>query len=144
MTERVVTIKKRFGFAADRVFAAWLDQRLAPRFLFATPDGEMVKAELDPVVGGAFNFTERRDGKDVAHVGRYLEIIPPRRIVFEFHVSVGPPDPTRVTIEIRPTDGGGCELSLVHEGVPPEHADRDRHGWQTILDKLEGVLQRSE
>lgn len=141
MTERVVTIKKRFDVAAERVFAAWLDRRLAPQFLFATPDGEMVKAELDPVVGGELNFTERRDGKDVAHVGRYLEIVPPRRLVFEFHVSVGPPESTRVTIEISPTDGGGCELSLLHEGVPVEHRDRDQHGWQTIVDALERLLR---
>jgi uncharacterized protein YndB with AHSA1/START domain len=141
MTEREVRIKKRFDVAADRVFAAWLDRRLAPQFLFATPDGEMVEVELDPVVGGAFNFTERRDGKDVAHIGRYLEIDPPRRLVFEFRVSVGPPESTRVTIEITPTDGGGCELSLVHEGVPEEFAQRDQHGWQTIVDELDRVLR---
>lgn len=139
MAKREISIKKRFDIPADRVFAAWLDPRLAPRFLFATPDGEMVKAELDPVVGGAFNFTERRDGKDVAHIGRYLEIDAPRRLVFEFHVSLGPPDPTRVTIEIAPA-GSGCELTLVHEGVPDDAVDRDRHGWQTILDGLARLI----
>ena len=70
-----VRVTHRFAAPPERVFDAWLDPKLAGRFLFATPTGQVVKAEVDPKVGGHFNFTDRRpDMGDVEHVGTYLEI----------------------------------------------------------------------
>ena len=68
----------------------------ARKFLFATSTGQMVRAEIDPRVGGAFNFTDRRDGVDAEHVGEYLEIDRPRRLVFTFHTERGSTDLSRV------------------------------------------------
>ena len=81
-----VEISRRFDFPMERVFDARLDPVRAGKFLFATPTGTMVRAEIDARVGGAFNFTDRRDGEDVEHVGTYLEIDRPRRLVFTFGV----------------------------------------------------------
>ena len=90
----------RYGAPPETVFDAWLDPKVAGRFLFATPTGQMVKAEIDPRVGGHFNFTDRRpDMGDVEHVGTYLAIERPRRLVFEFAVPAY--DPTRTTSPSR-------------------------------------------
>jgi uncharacterized protein YndB with AHSA1/START domain len=130
-----VLVKHQFTASPERVFEAWLDPEKARRFLFATAAGQMVRAKTDPRVGGRFTFTDRRDGEDVEHNGEYLEIDRPRRLVFTFAVPKYSSVVTRVTIEIVPIDGG-CELTLTHEGVPPEYADRNVEGWTRILAAL--------
>jgi uncharacterized protein YndB with AHSA1/START domain len=128
-----VVVTHRYAASQERVFDAFLDVETARRFLFATPTGEMLTAELQPHVGGRFEFTERRpEMGDVRHIGEYLEIDRPRRLVFTFGVPQFDPRMTTVTIEIR-AHGEGCELTLTHDGVPPDYAERNRDGWSRIL-----------
>ena len=135
------TVTHRYAAAPERVFDAWLDPKVAPRFLFATPTGEMIVCEIDARVGGRFDLTERRpDMGDVKHVGEYLEIDRPRRLVFTFGVPQFNPDMTRVEVEIRAV-GDGCELSLTQRDVPDEWAERSREGWGNIVASLEGALE---
>src|SRR5580700_5862408 len=122
-TPVTVRVTRRFSASPERVFDAWLDPAKARKFLFATKTGEMVKAEIDPRVGGRFNFTDRRDGVDVEHVGEYLTIDRPRRLAFTFAVPLYSTVITTVTIDIIPIEGG-CELTLTHEGVLSEWASR--------------------
>jgi len=139
----VIRITRRYDFPAERVFDAWLDPEKARRFLFATSAGKMVRAEIEPRVGGSFNFTDRRDGIDVEHIGEYLEIDRPRRLVFTFHTERGSADLSRVTIDIAPR-GAGCELTLTHEVDPKwaEYKNRTEAGWTAILDRLAATLGR--
>jgi uncharacterized protein YndB with AHSA1/START domain len=134
-----VQVKRRYAHPADKVFDAWLTPEVAARFLFATPTGTMVRAEIDARVGGAFLFVDRRDGQDVEHVGEYLEIDRPRRLVFRFSVPAFPADATTIRVEIAPT-AEGCELTLTHEGVVEDYAERTQGGWTMILGALEAAL----
>ena len=59
---RSLQVVRRFDASAERVFDAWLDPNTAGKWLFATESGQMVRVEIDPRVGGSFNFT-RRDGR---------------------------------------------------------------------------------
>jgi uncharacterized protein YndB with AHSA1/START domain len=137
----LVRVTRRYGSSAERVFDAFLDPARAGRFLFATPAGQMVRAEIDPRVGGRFNFTDRREGGDAVHVGEYLEIDRPRRLVFSFSVDDFATDADRVSIDIVPLETG-CELTLTHEMKPEwaEWADRTTAGWSGILEGLAAVL----
>jgi len=139
-TEKLASLQvvRRFEASAERVFDAWLDPITAAKWLFATESGQMIRVEIDPCVGGSFNFT-RRDGDDVEHVGEYLEIDRPRRLVFTFSVPKYAKQTTRVTVDIVPLESG-CQLTLTHEDVLPEWASATESGWGMILNSLARTL----
>ena len=140
MTDGVrVVVDRRFEAAPVRVFDAWLDPASAGRWLFATTDGEPVRCEIDARVGGRFRIDERRGGAVAEHFGEYLEIDRPHRLVFTFATSFAPDAPTRVAVTVEP-DGDGSRVTLEHDGVWPDHAERTRTGWAKILDQLAQVL----
>ena len=134
-----LTVSHTYGSSAERVFDAWLDPAKAGRFLFATPDGEMIRTEIDPVVGGRFSFTDRRGADDVEHIGEYLEIDRPRRLVFEFGVPMYSPERGRVEVDIEAFAEGGCKLTLT-ACVDPAYAERTEQGWTMILGNLDKVV----
>ena len=151
---RPVVIREthRYSAPADRVFDAWLTPGQAARFLFRTRTGNVMRCEITPEVGGGFTVTDRRpaaDGEDsvfdVVHMGKYLEIDRPRRLVFDFSVlTFGSDDPTRVTVDLVPLGPQACELVLTHEMGSSELAHSmeaaSHKGWRNMLLLLEREL----
>lgn len=136
----VVTVSRRIAASPEAVFDAWLDPGAAGRWLFATPDGVMERVEIDARVGGRFLIAERR-GRDLAeHVGEYLVLDRPGRIVFTFSAAPGAGF-TRVAVTIEP-DGDGALVTLVHAMDAPwaDFEARTREGWSTILAGLDHAL----
>ena len=135
------SVTHTYAAAPEQVFDAWLDPAIARRFVFATPTGEMIRAEVDARVGGAFTFVDRRpDMGDVLHTGEYLEIDRPRRLAFTFAVPQFNPDFTTVVVEITPAADGGCNLTLTQSDVPDQWAEGSKDGWTKILASLEPAL----
>jgi len=132
-----VRVTHRYSAAPERVFDAWLSPELLGRWMFgpAVRDEQIVHLELEPRVGGRFSFLVRRQEHEIDHVGEYLEIDRPRRLVFTWGI-VGS-DSSHVAIDIIP-EGTGCALTLVHELHPDwaEYADRTQAGWTHMLGKL--------
>lgn len=137
-----VTVHHRFRQPAERVFDAWLDVRLARRFLFSTDTGEMARCEIEPRVGGRFVLTDRRPDGEVEHTGEYLVIDRPRRLVFTFGIPAASPTFDIVTVEITPEGDGGCSLQLTATMDPEwkDYVDRARVGWARILSGLADAL----
>lgn len=133
-----VRVSRRFAHPPEAVFDAWLDPALAGKFLFATPTGVMKAVEIDSRVGGRFNIVETRDGQDAPHVGEYLEIDRPWRLVFTFGDEVAF-SATTVTVEITAT-ADGCELTLTHVGVLETWVAQTNAGWTGILETLDRAL----
>ena len=135
-------VSRRFAAPAERVFDAWLDPQTARRWLFTTPEGEIVKCEIDARVGGGYVITDRRDGEETEHVGEYLEIDRPRRLVFTLAVPKFSPDADRVTVEIVPLEGGGCEVTISHElsAANAHYLEQTAQGWQGLLEGLASAL----
>ena len=138
---RILQVTRDFAFPPERIFDAWLNPEIARRFLFATPTGEIVRTRIDARVGGSFSIVRRDNGEDIEHVGEYLVIDRPRRLVFTFAVPKFSAQFTQVTIEIAPNPGG-CTLTLTHEGVPPEWAERTQEGWTMILSGLDDTIRK--
>jgi uncharacterized protein YndB with AHSA1/START domain len=75
----------------QRVFSAFADRALIPRWLTPSPEIRVTVLRLDFRVGGAWRFAYRLpDGADVFIGGRYKRIDPPSRLVFSWIID--PPD----------------------------------------------------
>jgi uncharacterized protein YndB with AHSA1/START domain len=132
-------VARHLSATPARVFDAWLDPALTSRWLFATADGQIVRCDIDARPGGAFVITDRRGGEDVEHVGSYVEVDWPRRLVFTFGVPKYSSDMTKVVLTFG-EDAHVCELVLEHYDVPQEWRDQTEQGWRELLVRLEQVL----
>lgn len=128
MSRSTIRVACRFRAPPERVFRAWLEPRVAGRWLFATASEPMTDVRIDARPGGAFRLAARR----TAHAGRYVEIVPYRRLVFTLATAGRPRVVTRVTAEINPLKRG-CELALTHEDLPPGRAGETEARWTGIL-----------
>lgn len=135
-----IVVKRAYPFAAERVFDAWLTPEVTRRWLFTTDDSEVIRCEIDARVGGKFEIVDKRDSGEfkgeIRHIGEYLEIDRPRRLVFTFGVPQFDPAMSRVEIDIVSKDSG-CELTLTHHGVPDEWQAPTNEGWTKLLGNLE-------
>jgi uncharacterized protein YndB with AHSA1/START domain len=133
----------RFTVPAERVFDAWLDVTLLGRWMFGPTVREerIVRLALEPKVGGKFSLVVDRQGTEVDHVGEYLEIDRPRRLVFTWATRDSLPDTSRVIVEITPLEKG-CDLKLTHEmGAQwAAFADKAAGSWTKMLTALERMF----
>ena len=147
----VIRVSHRYSASAERVFDAWLTPGHASRFLFRTRTGNVMQCVITPEVGGGFTVTDRRptaDGDesvfDVVHMGKYVEILRPRRLVFDLTVLTYTEELTRVTVDVVPLGPQACELTLTHETGSSEVArimeDTTRKGWINMLQLMEREL----
>jgi uncharacterized protein YndB with AHSA1/START domain len=135
-----LVVKRGYDFPAEQVFDAWLTPDIARLWLFTTADSEVIRCEIDARVGGRFEIVDRRDSGEfkgeIRHVGEYLEIDRPSRLVFTFGVPQFDPAMSRVEIDIVSRQSG-CELTLTHHGVPQQWQAQTTEGWTKLLGNLE-------
>lgn len=120
--------------SAETVYALW-----------TTSDGLAswwgTSAEVDPRPGGAVRVL--LDGGPVMR-GEFVELDPPRRVVFTFGWEVAPPEgevlpgSTTVEVDIAPSESGVL-LTLRHSGLPEAQRDGHRGGWAHFLGELAKV-----
>jgi uncharacterized protein YndB with AHSA1/START domain len=118
----------------DEVFDAWTTpSRMAA---WMSPIGA-AEAEVDLRVGGSFRvvMVEAR----IEHTGEYLEIDPPRRLVFTWVSPFTGGESSVVTVELHPHEDG-TRVVLTHERLPENVVDGHRDGWGTMIDRLAGIL----
>jgi uncharacterized protein YndB with AHSA1/START domain len=137
----VARVTHRFTAGAERVFAAWLDPATVARWLFVTSEDGLKQVNIDARVGGQFILVDRRGEIDAVMSGAYLEIDPPRRLVFTLFSPDYSPLTTKVSIDITPLEQG-CELRLTAELGPDLAARRKdlEEGWREIFDTLGRVV----
>ncbi len=89
----------------------------------------------------SFSFVVDRQGAEVDHLGEYVEIDRPRRLVFTWATRDSRPEVSRVVVDIIALDDG-CELTLSHEMAPGWAADTElaAGSWRMMLDTLAGAL----
>ena len=129
MTTDQVTLERRIAARPETVFSFFTDR---DRWLsWMGKDGDFAFAP-----GGAYRTNVSADNHAS---GRFIEIDPPKRVVFtwgwESGMAAVPPGSSTVEITLEP-DGAGTHLRLVHRDLPAEACGPHREGWSHYLDRL--------
>jgi len=94
--------------------------------------------------------TRSPDGSESWGDGPVFEFDPPRRLVHEWVSAYDPElaaeEPSRVTWEIEPQDGGFSKLTLVHDQLEdsPKTAESVAGGWTFVLSGLKTLLETGD
>lgn len=137
------TVTYHFSVPAEDVFDAWTDTFMIGRFMFGPEvrDEEIISIKTEAKEGGSFSFIVKRENEEIDHIGEYMEIKRPLRLVFTWAVRQDLPDNSRVVIEIVP-NSTGAELTLTQE-MPAnwEHyIDNVKTSWMKMLTALDKIL----
>jgi uncharacterized protein YndB with AHSA1/START domain len=125
----------------SRVYRAWLDPELVARW-WAPLDSVVATASVDERVDGVLRvemLTE--DGEPHMFDAVIQELVEDERIVLIFKFALDAEE-TLLTVTFRDAPGGGTEVTLDHQRVPLEGPLNEQSvdtGWNSVLDKLEGV-----
>ena len=143
---RDLVMVKEFRTSPATLYAAWTDpgelaQWMGPEHV------DVPQVEVDLRVGGAYAITIRfENGIDYTWGGRYLELLPPRRLSFtvDYYGESSEYDhsnPTVITVSLDPMPTG--TRMIFRQSPFPPAVDRRAHadGWAKSFDKLEDALQ---
>lgn len=140
----MLEIERRFDASREAVFAALTEPDMMNQWFYGMPEGK-AEVEQDFRVGGKYTINmfaaegieHTCEGAEYAPHGEYLEIDPPKKLVFTW-ISEGFVDDSTVTIQLE-EEGEGTRLMLRHE-LPETVVEPHREGWNTCVDHLGAFL----
>ena len=134
MSDGAVTHEVQIAAPARAVYEMFTDPAKLVRWIG-------IRALIEPRPGGQFRF-ELLPGEFCS--GRYLELDPPRRVVFTWGWESGalPVEPGSTTVEVDIEQlGGVTRLRLTHSGLSDEMRPMHADGWQRFLGRLQAVAE---
>ncbi|MBD1382599.1 SRPBCC family protein [Metabacillus arenae] len=143
-----------FDVAPKRVFDAWLNPEMMRKWLF-TLEGTNKAAHSNPQVGGTWEIIDHREDKDYRAIGEYLEIDPPKKLVFTFKMPQFSELEDTITVELKELKQG-CEMTFTQNIIVPheenwtksdiekalgEYHDGSEHGWNLMFMGLKELVE---
>jgi uncharacterized protein YndB with AHSA1/START domain len=131
-----------------RAFALWASETTLwwPKGHSVSADPELT-VTFEPRPGG--RIYERTSTGEEHEWGEVLAWEPPHRLVYLWHLRFDRCDATEVEVTFRARDaGGGTDVRIVHRGwerlgsAGPERRDRNRRGWDGVLERYRVVSGR--
>ena len=147
-------MKRDFNEKPERVFDAWLNPDMMRKWFF-TLEGTNKVAQNNPQVGGTWEIVDHREGKDYRAIGEYLEIDPPKKIMFTFKMPEMSELEDTITVELKELQQG-CEMTftqvihVAHEEnwtetdikkALGEHYGGTEQGWNYMFMGLKELLE---
>lgn len=118
-SEREVVVTRTFNAPPRIVFEAWTKAELFQRWWVPKSAGlNLLSCELDVRVGGAYRLVFAHGDSTMAFFGKYLEVVPPSRLVWTNEESGEAGSVTTVTFEER----GDKTLLVMRELYPSKQA----------------------
>jgi uncharacterized protein YndB with AHSA1/START domain len=134
-------IERAFSAPRDAVFEAWVSPEVLRRWWGAGPDWTSPAVEIDLRPGGRYRLSMQDPSGRVRTVGgEYVEVDPPRRLVYTWAWETHGAEedaPTIVTVEFREPSPGETTVVLTHTGFSHgERRDLHREGWELCIANL--------
>ncbi|TDQ41030.1 SRPBCC family protein [Aureibacillus halotolerans] len=107
-----LTMTRQFNVEPERVFDAWLNPEIMSKWFFTLENTNKV-TQNNPEVGGTWEIVDHREGMDYRAIGEYLEIDPPKKIVFTFKMPQFSELEDTITVELKKIQEG-CEMTFTH------------------------------
>ena len=154
ISTRTLIMKREFNVKRERVFDAWLNPEMMRKWFF-TLEGTNKVTQNNPQVGGTWEIVDHRDGQDYRAIGEYLEIDPPKKIVFTFKMPQFSELEDTITVELKELQQG-CEMTftqVIHvsqeenwtesdiEKALGETHDGTEHGWNYMFMGLKELVE---
>lgn len=147
-SDRELVVTRTFNGPADLVFRAWTTPELLLRWWVPESFGlKLVECEIDARTGGRYRFLFEVPGQPepAAFFGRYLEVTPPKRLVWTNEESEGG-SVTTVTFEEK---GGRTYLVLTDlypskDALDAAIASEGTGAWPEQFDQLDKVLDAAD
>jgi uncharacterized protein YndB with AHSA1/START domain len=120
-SDRELVVTRTFDAPARLVFEAWTRPELLMRWWAPKSFGiSFLSCEADVRTGGSYRFVFRHPAAEqpMAFFGRYLEVVPPARLVWTNEEGGEGGAVTTVTFE----DRGGETLVVMHDLYPSKQA----------------------
>ena len=119
-SDRDLVVSRTIDGPRDVVFEAWTDAELFQQWWVPKSSGvKLLSCEVDARVGGGYRLTfENGTAEPMSFFGRYLEVIPPARLVWTNDEGDGGTVVTTATFE---EDRGRTRL-VVHDRYPSKEA----------------------
>lgn len=133
---RAAEISRVLPAPVEDVFRWWTDEDLLARWMSPVGSAEV---SVDLRVGGALRVVMRGAGIEIHHWGEYVEIDPPRRLVFTWN-SPFTGGASLVTVRLVPEGDAARRISIVHSNLPEAVAESHAGGWGAMTDRLAGEL----
>ncbi|MFJ7941630.1 SRPBCC domain-containing protein [Peribacillus sp. NPDC096622] len=145
---------RNFDVKAERVFDAWLNPEMMRKWFF-TLEGTNKVAQNDPQVGGTWEIIDHRDGKDYRAIGEYLEMDPPKKLVFTFKMPQFSEAVDTISVELKELQKG-CEMTFSQRIIVPheenwtksdiekalgEYHDGSEYGWNLMFMGLKELVE---
>ena len=127
-----VDLARVFTARPDAVFDAWITPEVMRRWLFKSPNNEILEPEVDARAGGRFSILERVGGEEIEHFGTFETVDRPRRLIFTLEVPKHFPGVTRVTVDLEPTTDGAL-MRFTQTGVEREVTEG---AWRGMFEAL--------
>jgi uncharacterized protein YndB with AHSA1/START domain len=148
-SDRELVINRTFNGPAHVVFNAWTDPELFQRWWAPKSFGvTLLSCELDVRTGGKYKLVFRHPatGEPMPFFGRYIDVIPSKRIVWTNEEGEEPGPVTTVTFEEK----GGETLVVLQDLYPTKEAldeaiaSGSTSGYPEQFDQLDQILGAAE
>jgi len=139
MTQNITNVHQVFIRAtAEEIWEAITRPEFTLKYFYGT------RVESDLAVGSPFVY-RAGDSEELLVEGEVLESDPPKRLSvtwrFLYDPELAAEEPSRVTWEIEPQEGGYCKLTALHEGLGEKSAEQVAGGWPYIVSGLKTLLE---